>query len=51
MDSTKELIEEAREKHRKIKHDILALLEKSNTPNMTKQKMRDELFNLYKEIK
>jgi ArsR family metal-binding transcriptional regulator len=51
MNNTKQLIEEAKEKQRKIKQDILALLEKSNTPNMTKEKIRNELFNIYKEIK
>ncbi len=34
-----------------IKKSMMALLEKSNTPNMSKAKMQDDLFKIYMELK
>ena len=48
---TKLLLAEALEKHRDIKKKMMALLEKSNTPNMSKAKMQDDLFKIYMELK
>ncbi len=45
------LMDEALEKHRGIKSKILNLMERSNTPNFTKEKIRDELFKIYLELK
>lgn len=42
---------EISERHRKIRSDLLTLLEKSSMPNMTKAKMQDELFKIYMELK
>ena len=44
-------IKEANEKLREIKHELLSIMEASDTPNYTKEKMRNKLFLLYKEIK
>lgn len=49
--SAKILIEEAMEKHRSIKRQVLTLLEKADSPKISKQKMKDELFKIYMEIK
>jgi hypothetical protein len=48
---TKELLDEAFEQHRLIKTDLLTLMGKFEQPNMTKEKLKDELFKLYKKIK
>ena len=46
-----EVMAEATEKHRHIKVLLLDLMEKSNIPNFTKEKMRDEMFKIYLEFK
>jgi len=51
MKTTKELLKELREKHIKIKSKMLDLTTQSETNSMSKQKMRDEIFKIYKEIK
>lgn len=48
---TKELLDEALDKHRAIKTDLLTLMGKFEQPNMTKEKLKDELFKLYTKIK
>jgi len=45
------LIEEAAEKHRQIKHQLLVLMEKCDNPRITNAKIKDELFKLYQQIK
>lgn len=47
----KELIQEALSKHRELKNEIINLMEQSNRPNMTKDKMREELFRIYLLLK
>jgi len=48
---SKKLLEELKNKHREVKHEVLTLFEKMNTPNMTKAKIQDEIFKIYKLIK
>lgn len=48
---TKILLDEAMDKHRELKARMLKLLERCSMPNYTKQKLQDELFKLYKELK
>ena len=48
---THELLQELQEKHRAIKKQIFDLLGKSESPMVTKAKIKDELFKLYLEIK
>ena len=45
------LLEEVMEKHRELKVMVMVLLEQSNKPNMTKEKMSDEVFKIYMELK
>jgi len=46
-----EQLQEALEKHRQIKHMILRLLEKAESPNITKAVLKGDLFKIYLEIK
>jgi len=47
----KDLIDEVMYKHRQIKEMVLKLLSDIPRPNTTKEKIGDELFKIYKEIK
>jgi len=47
MDNLQELIT----KHREIKEMMLTLLGKANSPTITKQKIADDLFKIYMELK
>jgi len=49
--STKELLTEALAKHRHVKRELLMLIEKCEGPTITKDRIKELLFNLYKEIK
>ena len=51
MRGTPQLLEEAMEKHRKVKAMMLKLLEKANMANTFKTKIQDELFLIYQELK
>ena len=51
MSKTKKLLDEAKAQHRKLKHEMLELIEKCGTARMTKEKIADELFILYKGLK
>ncbi len=44
-------LQEALEKHREVKKMMLTLLGKADSPTMTKQRMKDELFKIYMELK
>lgn len=44
-------IAEALEKHRKIKVMLLDLLTKAPTPNYSKERIQDELWLIYQELK
>jgi len=47
----KVLIPEMMDKMRDVKGKMISLLERSNQPNITKEKMQAELFKLYMEMK
>lgn len=44
-------LEKVVEEHREIKSDLLTLMGKFEQPNMTKEKLKDELWILYQKIK
>lgn len=44
-------LQEALEKHREIKKDMLRLLEICENPNTSKHTIKNELFKIYKEIR
>jgi len=48
---TPEKIEELKEKHRKIKMDIVDLLDNMSIVGYTKERIKDELFKIYMELK
>lgn len=48
---TKPLLKEALQKHKEIKRDLLDLMGKVSTPNVTKDKIKDELFKIYVKLK
>ena len=51
MTRTKTLLDETMDKHRHIKEMMLVLLEKANTVNYSKEKIKDDLFKVYMEFK
>lgn len=48
---SKELIDEMMEKHREVKAKLLEITEKATSPHISKQRIGDELFKLYQELK
>lgn len=44
-------LDELREKHSTVKRMILYLLERIPVPSTTKEKISDQLFLIYKEVK
>ena len=44
-------LQEALAKHRKVKDMMLTLLEKVEGPNLSKAKIKAELFRIYLELK
>ena len=50
-DNIRKLLEEAKEKQRIVKKMILDILSGASTPNITKEKLKDQIFKVYLEIK
>ena len=51
MKDTTILFDELLDKHREIKKKMLTLIEKCESPNITKSKLKDEIFKIYMELK
>jgi len=44
-------IEELKAKHREVKRELLTLMGKADSPTVTKERIKDELFKLYLKVK
>ena len=50
-DNIRKLLEEAKKKQRTVKKMILDILSGASTPNVTKEKLKNQIFKVYLEIK